>query len=67
MLLETELASDERVENKKRRISGRTSAKLWVTAAVAGIVFSGAWLKSSASGERRFRRCSAAPRFHKSW
>ena len=41
MLTETELASDERVENKKRRISGRTSAKLWVAAALAGIVFAG--------------------------
>jgi len=47
MLTETELASDERVENKKRRISGRTSAKLWVAAALAGIVFLAAWLKYS--------------------
>src|SRR5260370_34378639 len=47
MRTETELASDERVENKGRRISGRTSAKLWVAAALAGIVFLGAWLKYS--------------------
>src|SRR5712664_1069392 len=47
MLTGTELASDERAENKERRISGRTSAKLWVAAGLAGIVFVGAWLKYS--------------------
>src|SRR5258708_12403017 len=47
MLKGTELASDERAENKGRRISGRRSAKLWVAAALAGIVFVGAWLKYS--------------------
>jgi hypothetical protein len=47
MLTETELASDERADNKGRRISGRTSAKLWVAAGLAGIVFVGAWLKYS--------------------
>ena len=47
MLTETELASDERADNKGRRISGRTSAKLWVAAGLAGIVFVGAWLKGS--------------------
>ncbi len=47
MLTGTELASDERAENKGRRISGRRSAKLWVAAALAGIVFVGAWLKYS--------------------
>src|SRR5258707_13606931 len=47
MLTETDLTSDERVENKGRRISGRTSTKLWVAAALAGIVFLGAWLKYS--------------------
>src|SRR5712672_2020769 len=47
MLTETELASDERADNKRRRISGRTSAKLWVAAGLAGIVFVGAWLKYS--------------------
>jgi len=39
MLTGTEPASDERAENKGRRISGRTSAKLWVAAGLAGIVF----------------------------
>src|SRR2546429_4059912 len=47
MLTETELASDLRADNKGRRISGRTSAKLWVAAGLAGIVFGGAWLKYS--------------------
>src|SRR5260370_1571462 len=47
MLAGTELASDERAENKRRRISGRTSAKLWIAAGLAGIVFVGAWLKYS--------------------
>src|SRR5712691_9631825 len=47
MLTGTELASDERADNKERRISGRTSAKLWVAAGLAGIVFVGAWLKYS--------------------
>src|SRR5260370_3479275 len=47
MLTGTELASDERADNKERRISGRTSAKLWVAARLAGIVFMGAWLKYS--------------------
>jgi hypothetical protein len=57
MRTETELASDERVKNKERRISGRTSAKLWAAAALAGIVFLGAWLKYSprASMEQRKR------------
>src|SRR6266851_5412532 len=47
MLTETELASDERAENMGRRISGRTSAKLWVAAGLVGIVLVGAWLKYS--------------------
>ena len=47
MLTETELASDERADSKERRISGRTSAKLWVAAGLAGIVLVGAWLKYS--------------------
>jgi len=47
MLTETELTSDERAEPKGRRISGRTSAKLWVAAILAGVVFLGAWLKYS--------------------
>jgi len=47
MLTGTEVGSHKRVENKERRISGRTSAKLWVAAVLAGIVFLGAWLKYS--------------------
>src|SRR5260221_4394083 len=47
MLTETELTSDERAEPTGRRISGRTSAKLWVAAILAGVVFLGAWLKYS--------------------
>src|SRR6266702_757510 len=43
MLTETELASDERAENKGRRISGRTLARLWAAAGLAGIVVVGAW------------------------
>src|SRR4029077_19415048 len=63
MLTEAELASDERVENKKRRISGRISAKLWVAAALAGIVFLGVWLKYSprASGSSDGAPPSALP------
>ena len=66
MLTGTEPASDERADNKERRISGRTSAKLWVAAGLAGIVFMGAWLKYSpkASGSS----AGAPPlHFHKSW
>src|SRR5260221_11251033 len=47
MLTGTEVASDDRAENKERQINGRTSAKLWAAAALAGIVFVGAWLKYS--------------------
>src|SRR5580693_10337324 len=47
MLTETKLASGERTGNERPRISGRTLAKLWVAAALAGIVFLGAWLKYS--------------------
>jgi hypothetical protein len=47
MLTGTELTSDEREENKGRRVSGRTLAKLWAAAGLAGIVFVGAWLKYS--------------------
>ena len=47
MATETELASDERTESKGRRIRGRTSAKVWVAAGLAGMVFLGAWLKHS--------------------
>src|SRR6266404_3164280 len=63
MLTGTELASDERAENKGRRISGRTSAKLWVAASLAGIVFLGAWLKYSprASGSSAGAPSAALP------
>ena len=47
MLTRTELASDERADNKGRRISARTPAKLWVATGLAGMVFVGAWLKYS--------------------
>src|SRR5260370_14102716 len=47
MVTGTELASDERAENKRRRINGRASAKLWVAAGLAGIALVGAWLKYS--------------------
>src|SRR5258707_13573028 len=62
MLTETELASDERADNE-RRISGRTSAKLWVAAGLAGIAFVGAWLKYSpgASGSSAGAPLAALP------
>ena len=47
MLTETIPASDERAENKERRISGQTSAKLWVAAGLAAMVFVGAGLRYS--------------------
>src|SRR5258705_320233 len=47
MRTETELASDEQVENKGRRIIWRKPAKLWVAVGLAGIVLVGAWLKYS--------------------
>src|SRR5258707_7701840 len=52
MVTGTELASDERAENKRRRISGRASAKLWVSAGLAGIALVGAWLKYSPGASR---------------
>src|SRR5712672_2369811 len=52
MLTETELASDERADNKRRRINRRTSAKLWVAAGLAGVLLVCAWLKYS-PGESR--------------
>src|SRR5260370_34547384 len=63
MLTGTELTSDERAENKGRRISGRTLAKLWVAAGLAGIVFVGAWLKYSpgASGSSAGAAPAALP------
>jgi multidrug efflux system membrane fusion protein len=47
MLTETELASDVGAGSKEKRISGRTSAKLWVVAGLLGIVLVSAWLKYS--------------------
>jgi RND family efflux transporter MFP subunit len=47
MLMETELASDERAENKERRTNGRTSAKVWIAAGVGVVALVGAWLKYS--------------------
>jgi membrane fusion protein, multidrug efflux system len=52
MVTETELTSDERVENNGRRTNGRASAKLWVVAGLAGIALVGARLKYS-PGESR--------------
>src|SRR6266581_716682 len=43
----TELASDQRADNKERRISRRTSAKLSVAAGLAAVLLVGAWLKYS--------------------
>src|SRR5258708_25767920 len=47
MLTGTELTSDERAESNGPRTNGQASAKLWVAAALAGIVLAGAWLKYS--------------------
>ena len=51
MVTETELTSDERVENNGRRTNGRASAKLWVVVGLAGIALVGARLKYSPGGE----------------
>ena len=63
MLTETELASGERTKNKGPRVSGRTSAKLWVAAGLAATVFIGAWLKFSpkASGSSAAAPPAALP------
>jgi RND family efflux transporter MFP subunit len=47
MVTETQLTSDERQEGSAQRNNGRTSAKLWIAAGLAGVVFVGAWLKYS--------------------
>ena len=47
MVTETQLTSDEQVENNRPRTNGRASAKLWSAAGLAGVVFVGAWLKYS--------------------
>ena len=66
MLTGTELTSDERAENKGRRISRRVSAKPWVAAGLAGIVIVGVWLKYSL--ERvEVPQVLLLLRFHKSW
>jgi multidrug efflux system membrane fusion protein len=63
MLSETALASDEQAGSKERRISGRTSAKLWVVASLLAIVLVGGWLKYSlrASGSSAAAPPSALP------
>ena len=63
MLTETQLASDERADSKERRTSGRTSAKLWVAAGLAGIALVAAWLKYSprASGSSAAASPAALP------
>src|SRR5690349_1989460 len=63
MLTGTELAPDEGAENKGPRISERKSAKLWVAAGLAGIVFVGAWLRYSprASGSSAAASPAALP------
>ena len=47
MATEKELTSDERQEGSGQRNNRRTSAKLWIAAGLAGVVFVGAWLKYS--------------------
>jgi len=47
MVTETQLTSDEQVENNRPRTNGRASARLWIAAGLAGVVFVGAWLKYS--------------------
>ena len=47
MVTETQRTSDEHVENNRPRTNGRASAKLWIAAGLAGVVFVGAWLKYS--------------------
>ena len=47
MVTETQLTSDERQEGSGQRNNGRTSAKLWIAAGLAGVAFVGAWLKYS--------------------
>jgi membrane fusion protein, multidrug efflux system len=47
MVTETQLTSDERQESSGQRTNGRASAKLWIAAGLAGVVFVGAWLKYS--------------------
>src|SRR6516164_11283714 len=52
MARETELASDERAERMGRKTSGRASARLWVAASLAGIVFVGGWHRYSRGATR---------------
>jgi len=47
MVTGTELTSDERAESNGRRTNGRASAKLWISAGLAGIALVGGWLKYS--------------------
>jgi RND family efflux transporter MFP subunit len=52
MVTETELTSNERVENDGRRTKGRASAKLWIIAGLVGITLVGTWLKYSPGASR---------------
>ena len=63
MVTETQLTSDERQEGSGQRNNGRTSAKLWIAAGLAGVVFVCAWLKYSprASGSSAGASPAALP------
>ena len=52
MVTGTELTSDERAESNGRRTTGRASAKLWISAGLAGIALVGGWLKYSPGASR---------------
>src|SRR5215467_9420465 len=52
MAMETELASDERVERMGRKTSGRASATLWVAAGLVGIALVGGWRRYSPGASR---------------
>ena len=52
MVTERQLTSGERQEGSGRRNNGRASAKLWIAAGLAGVVFVGAWLKYSPDESR---------------
>jgi membrane fusion protein, multidrug efflux system len=52
MVTGTELASDQRTKRKGQRTRGRTAAKLWVAAGLAGIALVSAWLKYSPDASR---------------
>jgi len=52
MVTGTELISNERAEKNGQRTNARASAKLWVTAGLAGLALVGAWLKYSPGASR---------------